>query len=384
MLRTAFSRTKGAAIVGCLALGLLASCKQKGKEFTVKGELKGMPITIRKAYLVTSGLDGKPILILDSAIIKEGKFQLQGPKDEDLFRVMLGDPNGGPWMGVVNDAKEVTLSMDANKGGDYTVKGSPASDRFRTVLESLQEIMFQIHALKSDSTDPAGPVKADVITRQLYDTLAGVIRTDPSPVVASFALNFYAIGADHDAAEQSEINTSSYSVDTLNALAQGLQQRFPKDAIVSGQMAAVGKASGIPHVGSIAPELTLPDTAGKTFTLSSLRGKFVLVDFWASWCPPCRAENPNVVKAYNQFKNKNFAIVGVSLDQEKGPWLKAIHDDHLDWTQISDLQFWQSKAVDAYQFTGIPYNVLLDPQGHILAIGLRGDDLEAKLREVLP
>lgn len=359
------------------------SCNPKGKDFTVKGDLKDMPMNIRKVYLTTSGLDGRPVLILDSAVIKNGKFELKGPKEEDLFRVMLGDPTSGPWMGVINDSKDITLSMDAGKGEEYVVKGSPASDRFHTMLQSLQGMMFDIHECRTDSTDNRGQVKADSVIHQFYGTLAGAIRNDPSPVIAAFALNFYGVGADREAAEQNEVYTPTYSVDTLNALAQSLKQRFPSSAIVSTQFAAAGKAMGIPHVGGVAPDLTLPDTAGKSFTLSSLRGKFVLVDFWASWCPPCRAENPNVVKAYQQFKNKNFAIVGVSLDQEKGPWLKAIHEDHLDWTQISDLQFWQSKAVDAYGFTGIPYNVLLDPQGRILAIGLRGEELEAKLQEVL-
>lgn len=109
----------------------------------------------------------------------------------------------------------------------------------------------------------------------------------------------------------------------------------------------------------------------------------MLVDFWASWCGPCRGENPNVVKAYQEFKDKNFAIVGVSLDKEKNAWLQAIHDDHLDWTQVSDLSFWQSKAVDIYQFNSIPFNVLIDPNGKIIATSLRGDLLEQKLRSVL-
>lgn len=379
MLRRAF---KG-ALASVLICFFAVSCNQKGKDFTVKGDLKGMPMNVQKVYLTTSGLDGRPVLILDSAVIKSGKFEMKGPKEENLFRVMLGDPTGGPWMGVVNDSKDIMLSMDAGKGGEYVVKGSPASDRFHTMLQSLQGMMYDIHEYRSDSTDNMGQVKADSLIHQFYGTLAGAIRTDPSPVIAAFALNFYGVGADREAAEQNEVYTPTYSVDTLNALAQSLKQRFPSSAIVQTQLAAAGKAMGVPHVGGVAPDLTLPDTAGKSFTLSSLRGKFVLVDFWASWCPPCRAENPNVVKAYQQFKNKNFAIVGVSLDQEKGPWLKAIHDDHLDWTQISDLQFWQSKAVDAYGFTGIPYNVLLDPQGRIVAIGLRGEELEAKLQEVL-
>ncbi len=136
-------------------------------------------------------------------------------------------------------------------------------------------------------------------------------------------------------------------------------------------------------LGKPAPDFTLPDVNGKPVALSSLKGKYVLVDFWASWCKPCRMENPNVVAAYNKFKNKNFTILGVSLDEDKNAWLGAIKKDGLNWQHISDLKQWESMVIPLYQFDGIPYNVLLDPQGVVIAEGLRGADLEAKLAEVI-
>jgi len=137
-------------------------------------------------------------------------------------------------------------------------------------------------------------------------------------------------------------------------------------------------------LGATAPEFAEADTSGKMVSLSSFRGKYVLIDFWASWCGPCRHENPNVVKAFNRFKNQKFTIIGVSLDRPnaKDKWLAAIHKDGLAWTQVSDLKFWDSKVAGMYAVRGIPQNFLIDPDGKIIAKNLRGDDLEAKLEEL--
>ncbi len=137
-------------------------------------------------------------------------------------------------------------------------------------------------------------------------------------------------------------------------------------------------------LGATAPEFAEADTAGKVISLSSFRGKYVLIDFWASWCGPCRRENPNVVKAYNTYKGKNFTILGVSLDRPnaKDKWLAAIHKDGLTWNHVSDLKFWDSKAAGLYAVRGIPQNFLLDPNGKIIGKNLRGEDLQNKLAEL--
>ncbi len=135
-------------------------------------------------------------------------------------------------------------------------------------------------------------------------------------------------------------------------------------------------------VGQPAPEIALPNPDGEIVKLSSMRGKYVLVDFWAKWCGPCRQENPNVVRAYQKYKDKGFTVFGVSLDRNRADWLQAIEQDNLTWTHVSDLKYWQSEAAKTYNITGIPFSLLLDPNGIIIAKNLRGAALHQKLAEI--
>jgi len=158
---------------------------------------------------------------------------------------------------------------------------------------------------------------------------------------------------------------------------------YDQSAPASESTTAEAKDSTGLDIGDIAPQIALPDPSGKVIPLSSLRGKYVLIDFWASWCGPCRGENPNNVRMYNQYKNKGFEIYGVSLDAKKDAWEQAIRQDQLSWIHVSDLGFWQSSVVSKYGIQSIPYTVLIDKNGRIIAKELRGPSLDAKLQELL-
>jgi peroxiredoxin len=215
---------------------------------------------------------------------------------------------------------------------------------------------------------------------ELKEYAGNFIKNSADPVFTLFVLGSF----------KSFFSMEEYG-DALNNAAT----KFPgnQSLIVAKQMfddqKAASRAREIPQetswVGKKAPEFSLPDVNGNQIKLSSFHGKYVLVDFWASWCSPCRRENPNVVKAWGKFKNKNFTILGVSLDRpgEKDKWLNAIKDDNLTWNHVSDLNYWNSEVVPLYKITGIPYNILIDPDGTIIGEKLFGDQLEEKLAEVL-
>lgn len=197
------------------------------------------------------------------------------------------------------------------------------------------------------------------------------LKANPSSIVSLYALNQYA-GYDLD----------PVAVEPLfKGLSQAVRTSFAGKAFK--QRIEAGKNTA---VGAYAMDFTQNDTLGRPVSLSSFKGKYVLLDFWASWCGPCRAENPNVVKAFDKYRNNNFTVLSVSLDQpgKKQAWLDAIHKDGLTWTHVSDLKFWNNEAAKQYGIRGIPANFLIDPSGKIIGKNLRGEDLEKKLEEVLP
>jgi peroxiredoxin len=367
------------AIVLCIV-----SCTSKHTNglFSVNGRLTDAPD--QKVFLEQISFNQTPPQVLDTAEMKGGKFTVEGHSvEEGLYRIRFEKSAGYLF---INDQDEIDFSASAH---DSTLQSSRFNTPANVVLTRLILTLDSIHTqlisedrdrknyqqLKEDSLAYAADNLFNISNEWYNNYLVHFIRSAENPVNALFALGY----------------TQDVNMDTLKVVMTGLAKKFPKNTSIADVVRQFDQyvaaqdnkaAANNIAVGRMAPDFTLPDTDGKPFSLSSLRGKYVLVDFWASWCGPCRQENPNVVANYNQFKDKNFTVLGVSLDQDKKDWLKAIKDDGLSWKQISDLKFWNSEAANLYHVEAIPFNVLIDPQGKIIATELRGTDLHNKLAEI--
>ncbi|MFZ4102633.1 MAG: redoxin domain-containing protein [Sphingobacterium thalpophilum] len=350
--------------------------------FTINGTVSSLQINT--LYFTESSFFNNVKPKVQKLVISDGKFSIMGAFTEPVPVFLSTEPDykKNPAMAkqFILDQGEISVTI---KGGlnDVVITGSMAQDDMQRLslgqepfFEKLNQISKEAE-LKSQSGISPDSIAAQYriplrnVNKGLVTYQRSFVKENPKafpsllliPSIAGSTFNFF---------EADSLLSSLSSVIQNSSTA-----RLLKDYIDSEKKTSVG---------AIAPEFALSDTSGKAIPLSSLKGKHVLLDFWAAWCGPCRQENPNVVNAYQQFKDKGFTVFGVSLDRDKKSWLAAIREDNLNWQHVSDLKYWSSEAAALYGVSSIPRNFLLDPDGRIIARDLRGPDLLDKLNQIFP
>ena len=317
------------------ASAVLWSCQSKPDGFTIEGTIDSP--AQGKIYL--KSFRNKMFFTEDSAEIRDGRFQFSGRVEQPLLYGLQSEEMDYPAQFFLENVSMQVAIKD--EGSVIDIQNSP------------ENVIFQ------------GNAERAVVDGFNIDSLITKFPTSPS--AAYFLYRYF---------------TYQLPLDDLKAVRAKLDPALDSCPYVRELDEIVRKLENV-QLGKVAPDFTLPDTAGVSVSLSDFRGKFVLIDFWASWCPPCRRENPNVVAAFEKYRDKNFTVLGVSLDRDKKRWLKAIADDKLTWTHVSDLKYWDSEVPALYGVRGIPSNVLIDPDGVIIGRNLREQELHDALEKFL-
>lgn len=371
-------------------IGLAAFSVNAQNGFSIKGKISAR----HNGQKVMLEYNTRTKQIKDSAVVRNGAFSFKGKVNEVVKAYLalrpLKERKGPPTLDYILSRNDQDFFLENKnftvQGANiYTaqIKGGPAQTDFLQLKAQLNALEVKSRSLseqmirsrfnkKEEENDEEAPNEFAPKLQLIYTEMARIqdafIQHHPDSYVSLYLIN--------------ERNEGAIEPAKLEPALNALSPRMKGTAAGKNLQARLEMAKKT-DIGQQAMDFTQNNTKGEPVSLSSLKGKYVLVDFWASWCSPCRAENPEVLKAYQKFKDRNFEIIAISLDDKKEPWLKAIETDGLPWLQVSDLKGWQNAVARLYGVTSVPQNFLLGPDGKILAKNLRGEELQKELEKIL-
>ncbi|OJV83259.1 MAG: hypothetical protein BGO34_16415 [Bacteroidia bacterium 44-10] len=359
--------------------GTLLSCQNSNK-YTITGTVAGDAYEGTNVYL--QQMTDNAMEATDTAVVQNGAFSFSGTTDTPLLRFIALDESVNPQqenrIPVLVEPGKLEVAFDTI----VTVKGTKVNDAYTTFRLQQKDLVKEIRGIigQFNSENAAGTMTEERdaelqesyenISKQLTDLNFNFIKENIGNKLGEFVF---------------QGSSSMFEADQQKEILDLASEEFKSGENIQRIIKRLENLEKV-AVGEKFVDFTLKDTEGNDVSLSDYAGKgnYVLVDFWAAWCGPCRQEMPNVVTAYEKYKAKGFEVVGVSLDQEHDRWVQGIKDLNMTWPQMSDLQYWNSKVVDLYAIQGIPHTVLLDKEGTIIEKNLRGEALDNKLAELMP
>ena len=375
------------AIITVLFLSSTLFASGGNDNISIKGKLANAE---GKTIVLEYFQNGRPVVVDSCNIKKNGKFKINTVgSDPDFYRIGFGNDNFA--LLVLEKDQTLQFTGDAeNLNKSYLVTGSTASEQIQVFVKGLNEFSEANIDINAKFNNPNTTAEEkEALKKKGESTKADFIKFRNDFI----GKNYNSLAALTTLSHLSDVE----DFELIKKIEQGIGEKYPntkyhismseKVKQIEVRVKQEEEAKKIREAsapGHVAPAMNFKNPEGKVITLESLRGNYVLIDFWASWCGPCRRENPNVVKAFNKYKDSGFTVFSVSLDRDKAKWIQAIEQDGLIWpNHVSDLKQWKSASVKLYGFRGIPHTILIDKKGVIIAKNLRGAALEAKLKELI-